>query len=622
MLQRRPSTDTFISLLLALAALALYGATLAPSVATVFDDSLEFQVVLPTLGIAHPTGYPLYTLLGWVWSRGLPVGDLAYRVNLLSALAAALTVGLLYLLARRLDAARWAAALAAALFAISPVWWSQATVAEVYTLHGLFVALILLLTLLHHPRAVALACGLALTHHRTALLLLPGAAIALLWGNRALARRPRTLLALALISLAPLLLYLYLPLRGQTMVSLDGARVNTWAGFWRHVLASDYTAFLNADPLAVQRPASFTLDLMAGQMGWVALGLGVIGWLRLLRQPRPLALLAAPALATLLFVLRYRTADVQVFYLPLILIWAAMAAVGMSALQQRFGARLPASAATGAGLLLVALVLIEPMAAAWQAVQHRAAPQPCAETLVVGNAPALNPQRRGDTNALNCGLAMLDQPLAAPATLIGLQGETTLARYLQISRGLQPALHLMAVDNEAARLAAVAAELAAGRAVYLTREVPGLAAQYSLSAAGPLVRVWPAGTAQPPAADQTLDLAWGDALRLVGFRYGSVSAPLQAATWVRIEADWHVLTPVVEELKVSARLLRADGSVAAARDAVPVHWAYPSTAWRAGEIISDTYDFALPAGADPAALSPLLILYRAADGSEVGRYQP
>jgi len=49
----------------------LYAATAGPSVVELFDDSLEFQLVLPTFGIAHPTGYPLYTLLGGLWSRVL-----------------------------------------------------------------------------------------------------------------------------------------------------------------------------------------------------------------------------------------------------------------------------------------------------------------------------------------------------------------------------------------------------------------------------------------------------------------------------------------------------------------------------------------------------------------------
>ena len=126
---------------------AFYAATAAPSVATVFDDSLEFQVVLPTLGIAHPSGYPLYTLLGKLFTLLLPFRDPAGRANLLSALSAAAAVGVLYLLAQKIAGNRAAAATATALFAVSPAWWSQATVAEVYALHGLLVVLFLYLLL-------------------------------------------------------------------------------------------------------------------------------------------------------------------------------------------------------------------------------------------------------------------------------------------------------------------------------------------------------------------------------------------------------------------------------------------------------------------------------------------
>jgi len=81
---------------------ALYALTAAPSIAVLFDDSLEFQLVLPTLGIAHPTGYPLYTLLGGLWNLLLPAGNWAWRINLLSALAGAAAVALVFVVARRL----------------------------------------------------------------------------------------------------------------------------------------------------------------------------------------------------------------------------------------------------------------------------------------------------------------------------------------------------------------------------------------------------------------------------------------------------------------------------------------------------------------------------------------
>ena len=71
-----------------IAALALYLHSLAPTItmANGAGDSGELASTAYTLGIAHPTGYPLYTLLGYVVSN-LPVGEVAWRVNALSALA-------------------------------------------------------------------------------------------------------------------------------------------------------------------------------------------------------------------------------------------------------------------------------------------------------------------------------------------------------------------------------------------------------------------------------------------------------------------------------------------------------------------------------------------------------
>ena len=114
-----------------------------------------------------------------------------------------------------------------------------------------------------------------------------------------------------------------------------------------------------------------------------------------------------------------------------------------------------------------------------------------------------------------------------------------------MDRGLRPDVRLLDADREDERLAAVEAELAAGRPVFVTRELPGLAERYSLSAAGPLVRVWPAGMAAAPPLAEALDLPFGDALRLVGFELSEVPAAgargcgcarplLSTAPWARI----------------------------------------------------------------------------------------
>ena len=100
-----------------------YVYTAAPGIVELFDDSLEFQLIGPTFGIAHPTGYPLYTVVGGLWIRILfPIGNWAWRMNVFSALAAGMTVGMVSAIAQRLAtdwhgrANAWAG-LAAAIFA-------------------------------------------------------------------------------------------------------------------------------------------------------------------------------------------------------------------------------------------------------------------------------------------------------------------------------------------------------------------------------------------------------------------------------------------------------------------------------------------------------------------------
>src|SRR5215204_7788186 len=158
-------------------------ATLAPTILP-YDlpdllgvPMLQMQVCV--LDMTHPTGYPSYILFSQLFTY-LPFGDCAYRVNLASATYAALAVLSVfaagYLLGRRVAAAA-AAALA---FGVGVTLWSQAVIAEVYTLNALFVALTLLALLLWRERRKdryfllsAFLVGLSLTNHLPSGLLLP-----------------------------------------------------------------------------------------------------------------------------------------------------------------------------------------------------------------------------------------------------------------------------------------------------------------------------------------------------------------------------------------------------------------------------------------------------------------
>src|SRR2546421_10948545 len=67
----------------------------------VVGDSPELITAAATLGVAHEPGYPLFTMLGHLFSL-FPFGSIPFRINLLSVVCHALTVGVIYLTAHRL----------------------------------------------------------------------------------------------------------------------------------------------------------------------------------------------------------------------------------------------------------------------------------------------------------------------------------------------------------------------------------------------------------------------------------------------------------------------------------------------------------------------------------------
>ncbi len=127
-----------------LLALLVYGYTLAPTVTG--EDSGELIGAAWALGVPHPPGYPVWTLLAHAFTW-IPFGSVGWRVNLLSAVCAAGTVSLLVLIGITVTRSRLASFAAAMIFAFSRVFWEQAMIAEVYALNTFFMALLLLIGL-------------------------------------------------------------------------------------------------------------------------------------------------------------------------------------------------------------------------------------------------------------------------------------------------------------------------------------------------------------------------------------------------------------------------------------------------------------------------------------------
>ena len=636
-------SEVLIALICALASLILYAATTAPSVATLFDDSLEFQVVLPTLGIAHPSGYPLYTLLGKFVSLIFPVGDPAGRINLLSALAAAAAMGVFYSVAHRLAGNRLAALVGSVVFAISPAWWSQATIAEVYAPHGLILALFLYFLLrweaatlaakshretaptvqpsnLQPPTSnlqppvstpwlsvAALTFGLGLAHHRMIALFLPAALVFFFWTDPTLLGQPRRWLRPILLGLAPLLLYLYLPIRGRAVGSLDGTYQATLSGTANWILARDYGVFLTGNPFGVSRNPGTFLRLFLDQFGVLPLLAALPGLISARRiGPRRYLFLLLATGVQIAFGAVYKVADVAVFLIPafmLVALWMALGlawilqwVAGLSTRLHRRGA--PPNAAARASdlgvLLVIALLLAQPIFGAIQTFPQQ--------------------DRSEAWRVYDYGQDMLNS-VEQGGQVIGLLGETTLLRYFRDVLGQRPDVAVFPADDEGARFLAVDDALAAGVPVYLTRDLPGAAKRYSMDAAGPLIAVSPKASPASAPAGQPM----GENILLVDAH--TALRQTHAGPVIRLTLTWAAAAPVSEELKVSARLLDGSGQVVAVDDRVPVHFTYPTTAWVPGELVTDVYDLAPGVTMPGRPHSVLLLLYRASDGGEVGRIE-
>lgn len=577
-------------------------------------DAFEFQVVAPQLGIAHPTGYPLYLLLGKLFSL-LPLGTMAWRINLASAVFAVLAAAVVFRLGLRLLGRPLAALVGAVTLGLLPVYWSQAIIAEVYTLHALIVvsALLLMLRLIdachaaadgtvrggnpgdHRHAAgdrktmVALAflLGLGLTNHLTTVFLLPPAALAIvlnLWPHYKRKRpdisRRRSLLPLAfqlLLAFAlPLLLYAYLPLRwtainGEPM-GID--RFIDWVVAGRFQGALQWEAWLR-DPARRQIIARLFLDAW----GWLYLVLAAAGlvWL-FARQWRAALVLLVTAVGFTFYALNYYVPDLAVFLIPahvVVAIWVAAGLAALADLAGRSNSNTGLKIITSLLFLVVMLPAILATATRWSAIDQSG-------------------RDGGETWARG----VLALPLARRAAVLADSEKIAPLYYLQQTEQLRPDLDIMVLPDEAAYRVELDARLEAGQSVYLARYLPGLEGIYHLRAAGPLVEVSREPLTEIPddaiASDQLID-----PLRLMGYRVEPVAAVDTNAAAIALY--WTLDRPLAEGERSPVIYLRWAGNEVIVNGVHPANDTYPVNAWRPGEIVPDFHLLPLP---DPPCDEP------------------
>lgn len=377
----------FPPVLLAISLLVIYLSVLAPGLtwANGGNDGGDLIAAAATGGIAHPTGYPLYLLLARVF-QFLPVGSLAFRTNLMSALVTALAAGLVYsIVTTFLSPSRlvqyWPAGMAAGYaFGLAPLIWSQAVITEVYALQAFLVLLILYLYAYAKPAHASnfrqkrldgwrgLALGLAMGNHFTTILLVP---VALLlgsihhqpdsdgtphperpwFGNLKLdAASLRRQLAWFVLGLS---LYLIIPLRALAHPPINWGNAVTPERFWWLVSGQLYQSYYLQFTLAglwerIQAWAALLLE----QFGLPGLVLGLIGLVVFGSRSRLYILTAWMAAVSLAFAVFYRSVDSYVYLIPMFISFAIWIGLGIGGLVKGLSQRLPILG-VGLGLILI-----------------------------------------------------------------------------------------------------------------------------------------------------------------------------------------------------------------------------------------------------------------------------
>jgi hypothetical protein len=419
--------------------LLVYVWTLAPTVT--LEDSGEFITVARYLGVAHPPGYPLWCLVAHAFTW-LPLGDVAQRVHLCSAVFAALTAWVVYLVVLRLTRRPPAALVAALALGFSQVLWSQAVVAEVYTLNS-FLTILAVYWIVRWREArqgpwlqlLALTVGLGLANHHLLALVAPallGWVLAVDWRR---AVDARTLVAGGLLLLAGLSLYVYLPLRATSDPPVNIGRTNTLAGVFAHITRASYRdedpgTSVTAEP---RERAQHTLAAWRGSaeaLGWPLALVALAGAVSLARRQRDVfwmslgVILLNTAVLNALVPGRFNATSVfaqRVYYIPAQVMLALWLGAGCRALLDRAADRGPLARHVAHALLAAGLLM----------------------TLVLSYPAA---HRQGDRRARDFALDLLDS--APPgAGFLAVDDEVVFPlTYMKYVEGVRPDVHVLALE--------------------------------------------------------------------------------------------------------------------------------------------------------------------------------
>jgi hypothetical protein len=611
---RQHSAGGLVVVLCAAACLGIYLATVQPDV--LGGDIGEFQLAVHIMALPHPTGYPLHMLLGKLWTSLLPIGTVAWRMNVLSAVAGCAAVALTGATLLRITGSALGAAIAALALGLGAVMWEQSVLGDKYALSATMLALLLFaaqrfdqLRLADAPGAhrallwLCAAAGLALAHHRSVLVFAPFLLAYVLWRDRSLVRTPQRLAGCAAAFVAPLMLYAYLPFAAQnawdTSLWQDPGSLQGWINYLldRNFLAEVKPTVNVFDNIAAYATSAYT---NFGPVLLALAALGAIQWIaRAQIGSRALAIaIIGGATAQAMLTAGYNVPRQWLFYLPSFVVIALCAGVGAATLLHL---RLPGGFTVPRALICVALCALVASTAAPRWIE-----QWRVRRLAIDDGGEIGNYRIDLRNGYQARrFATHALPTVAPAALILADWEqATPLWYAQLVEGSRPDVDVRYPTE------LLTPALAAQGPVYIARTYPTLGEPFRFSAEGSLLRVRVTPNMTAPTRMTPNTARFESALALVGHD----QLPRIGSTTLALNLHFRALSAQRPDLSYSLRLFGPDGAQLWQKDQGALALGMmPTSRMTEGEYISDYVEIPLPEARGRYTLR--MLVYEQRDGS-------
>ncbi|MBY0497503.1 MAG: DUF2723 domain-containing protein [Cyanobacteria bacterium] len=349
--------DLAVATLVAIVTLTFFVLTLRPDVGGT-EDSPKFQFVGRVLGTSHSPGYPFYAMATWAFGW-IPIGNLAYRINLFSAVCGALSCMCIFLTARRLGVTQLLSIAASLAAATSYPVWSNSVTAEVYTLAAVLsgFAVYWLIAFAQtgavwrlYAACAMWACGFG--NHLTIVGILPAALIYGIVKDRSVLK-PRVAITAAIIGIAGVLQYAFIAIRTMQGAPYLEARADTVMGVFDVIIARDvsWARFYQAQSTVAAIEVPMLLNGIRVNMGTITIVLVAIAIVMGIKRRHAEVLLIFGAAAGTLAMIANLWGDVVGFITPVCVQLWPLAALGLQWLVAMFAA----GALTAAGLLALIL---------------------------------------------------------------------------------------------------------------------------------------------------------------------------------------------------------------------------------------------------------------------------